>query len=188
MQVLVRHEPVGICTRVQCLTLITSVPIFTVAIAGVSVSLLRVSQHAYYRVLAVAVFPDRGIRRAPSSPSSIHHLSLRVRPLSESVHSTPVCLRMVFKIRRHSWGYTLLSENSCVPYLGQSTTASRSVSDWCHNHSSVAEETFPWRNFRPRICISMRGWCCPSLHIQRHVSITPCVQRLYSRRHRHVPW
>ena len=34
----------------------------------------------------------------------------------------------------------------------------------------------------------MRGWCCPGLHTQRHVSITPCVQRLYSRRHRHVLW
>ena len=73
---------------VQCL--IRSVSIFTVAMAGLGVSLklqLRVSQRAYCSVLAVAVFPDRGIRRAPSSPSSIHHLSLRVRPLYTSLSS-----------------------------------------------------------------------------------------------------
>ena len=71
---------------VRCL--IRSVSIFTVAMAGLGVSLklqLRVS--AYCSVLAVAVFPDRGIRRAPSSPSSIHHLSLRVRPLYTSLPS-----------------------------------------------------------------------------------------------------
>ena len=84
MQVLVRHEPAGICTVLNS----NQERLYLHGSHGwVGVSLLRVSHRAYCWVLAVAVLPDRGMRRAPLSPSSIHHLSLRVRPLYTSLPS-----------------------------------------------------------------------------------------------------